>query len=62
MNRHERPRVRVTTTNLDTGATFTQDLHEDEWVVVSGPAWRLHSHRRVPLRGDVVIRLIEVPE
>lgn len=53
-------RIAITITNLDTGHSEQRVLAPDEYAIVYGAEWKLHSQHRVRLIGDIVLRLRRV--
>jgi hypothetical protein len=44
-------------TNADTGHVEIRMLESDEYAILYGPGWRKVEEYRVPITGDVLIRL-----
>lgn len=53
-------RVKLVMTNMDTGHVEERILGTRDYAILYGPGWKKIEEYRVPLIGDIAIRLREV--
>lgn len=57
---HTAGTIIVRITNVDTGRVVVEHLQADDYAVLYGPGWEKRDEYRVPITGDIVIRLRRV--